>query len=71
MRRVGGGVGRRLAPCGAWAGGWAGAWSQTALDLRSLSLIAAMRPGGTRAEGGGGGERCEGCKDMHALYFKF
>ncbi len=52
-------------------GGWAGAWSQTALDLRSLSLIAAMRPGGTRAEGVGGGERCEGCKDMHALYFKF
>ncbi len=55
----------------------------TALDLSSLSL---MRPGGTRAEGGGegaqvgsggrahveggGGAGVRG-KDMHALYFKF
>ncbi len=34
----------------------AGAGScKAALDLSSLSLIGAMRPGGTRAEGGGGG----------------
>jgi hypothetical protein len=41
--------------CGTWAGARAGAWSHTAVDLRSLSLIGAIRPGGTRAEGGGEG----------------
>ncbi len=35
--------------------GTAGAWSHTAVDLSSLSLIGPMRPGGTRAEGGGKG----------------
>jgi hypothetical protein len=39
--------------CGVWAGVRGGGWSYTAIDLRSLSLIGAMRPGGTRAEGGG------------------
>jgi hypothetical protein len=39
--------------CGVWAGVRGGGWSYTAVDLRSLSLIGAMRPGGTRAEGGG------------------
>jgi hypothetical protein len=42
------------------AGGQAGAWSHTAVDLRSLSLIGAMRPGGTRAEGGGEGAQVGG-----------
>ena len=48
--------------CGVWAGARAGGWSCTAVDLRSLSLIGAMRPGGTRAEGGGrgGGESTGG-----------
>jgi hypothetical protein len=32
-----------------------GAWSHAAIDLRSLSLTGAVRPGGTRAEGGGEG----------------
>jgi hypothetical protein len=44
--------------CGVWAGGRAGGWSCTAVDLRSLSLIGDMRPGGTRAKGGGGGGAC-------------
>ncbi len=44
-------------PCGAWAAARAGAWSHTAVDLSSLSLIGAMRPGGTRAEGGGEGSQ--------------
>ncbi len=35
------------------------AWSHTAIDLRSLSLIGAMRPGGTCAEGGGEGAQVE------------
>jgi hypothetical protein len=60
--------------CSVWAGARAVGWSCTAVDLRSLSLIGAMRPGGTRAVGGGEGpqvgrgggsqvgrgERCEG-----------
>ncbi len=41
-------------------GGRSGAWSHTAVDLRSLSLIGAMRPGGTRAEGGGEGAQVGG-----------
>ena len=41
--------------CCAWARGWPGTWSHTAIDLSSVSLIGAMRPGGTRAEGGGEG----------------
>ncbi len=52
-------------------GGRAGAWSRTAVDLRSLSLTGAMRPGGTRAKGGGRGEGGRGDKGMHVLYFKF
>ncbi len=41
--------------CGAWAAARADAWSHTVVDLSSLSLIGAMRPGGVRAEGGGEG----------------
>jgi hypothetical protein len=36
-----------------------GDWSHTAIDLRSLSLIGAMQPGSTRAEGGGEGAQVE------------
>jgi hypothetical protein len=80
LQRVGRGSGRCLFPCSRRftptephrrhaarrPGGRTGAWYHTAIDLRSLSLIGTMRPGGTRAEGGGraqvgrGGERTGG-----------
>ncbi len=67
IQRMGRGSGRHLVPyslrftltephrrhAARGPGGRTGAWSHTAVDLRSQSLIGAMRSGGTGGEGGG------------------